>query len=75
MNSTQTVADDEIARRAYEIWESRGRPQSDGRDEWHAAKAELIAARISRRGTTQDRMQTWWQRVREKLATAMQSNY
>ena len=69
MSPSQTVvSDDEIARRAYEIWESRGCPEGDGRQDWEAAKAELTSARVSRNGTTQQRLQGWWQRVREKIA-------
>jgi Protein of unknown function (DUF2934) len=60
------VSREEIARRAYEIWQSRGCPSSDGTDEWQAAEAELTAARISRNGSTQERVQTWWSRVLKK---------
>jgi DUF2934 family protein len=69
MNTTQpVVSDEEIARRAYEIWQARGCPASDGSQDWQAAKEELMAARIGRNGSTQDRIQTWWRRVREKLS-------
>jgi hypothetical protein len=69
MQSTQShIADDEIARRAYEIWQSRGCPASDGQEDWEAAKAELTGTRIGRNGSTQQRLQTWWQRVRQKIA-------
>jgi hypothetical protein len=69
MNTTQPVVlDEEIARRAYEIWQSRGCPQGDGTQDWEAAKAELIAARIRRNGSTQERLQNWWNRVRQKIA-------
>ena len=43
------VTDEEIAKRAYEIWEARGCPEGDGSDNWEAAKAELTAARTTRR--------------------------
>ena len=72
MHNSQVVSDDEVARRAYAIWEARGCPPGDGSAEWHAAKDELIAARVSRNGTTQQRMQAWWQRVREKIAAHME---
>jgi hypothetical protein len=69
MNTTHSiVSDDEIAQRAYQIWESRGCPASDGAEDWQAAKAELTAARIGRNGSTQQRLQTWWRRVREGFA-------
>ena len=61
------VSDDEISQRAYEIWEARGCPPGDGADDWQAAKAELAAARIGRNGSTQQRVQAWWRRVRETL--------
>ena len=35
---------DMIARRAYEIWESRGCPAGSGVEDWLIAEAELIAA-------------------------------
>jgi hypothetical protein len=70
MNTTHTVvSDDEIARRAYEIWQARGCPASDGREDWEAAKAELTSSRIRRNGSTQQRVQGWWQRMREKIAS------
>ncbi len=69
MNATQPIiSDDEIARRAYEIWQSRGCPASDGNEDWEAAKAELLAARIGRNGSSQKRLQDWWRRVRQKIA-------
>lgn len=68
MMSIQTpVSDQEIARRAYEIWESRGCPQSDGSDDWQAAVAELSALKVCRNDSTQRRVQSWWKRVREKI--------
>ena len=39
------VPQEEIARRAYELWESRGRPAGDGTEDWDAAVAELTAQR------------------------------
>ena len=35
------LADEHIARLAYEKWVSRGCPPSDGKDDWFAARAEL----------------------------------
>jgi hypothetical protein len=68
MHSTQShISDEEIARRAYEIWQSRGCPPSDGHEDWQAAKEELTASRIGRNGSTQQRLQNWWQRVRQKI--------
>ena len=62
------VTDDEIAQRAYEIWQSRGCPQGDGQDDWQAAKNELTSSRIGRNGSTQQRLQSWWRRVTERMA-------
>ena len=42
-DTTQAITDDAIARRAYEIWESRGCPEDDGNDNWEAAKLQLMA--------------------------------
>jgi Protein of unknown function (DUF2934) len=70
MNTTQpTISDEEIARRAYAIWQARGCPPGDGTEDWQTAKAELTAGRACRNGTTQDRLQSWWRRMREKLAS------
>lgn len=33
----------EIAQRAYRRWQGRGCPQTDGREDWYAAEAELKA--------------------------------
>lgn len=61
------VPQEEIARRAYEIWQGRGCPPGDGSQDWRAAEAELIAGRVRRNGSTQDRVQSWWGRVRQKI--------
>ena len=37
------VTDDTIAKRAYKLWEDRGRPQGDGGDDWQLAKCQLLA--------------------------------
>ena len=37
------ITDDKIAKRAYELWESRGCPQSDGHDDWKLAERQLFA--------------------------------
>ena len=69
MDNTQAiVSDEEIARRAYEIWQSRGCPASDGQEDWEAAKAEFTTARVSRNGSTQQRIHKWWSKVRQKIA-------
>ena len=69
MGTTQhSVSEEEIARRAYEIWQARGCPPGDGAQDWDAAQAELLATRVLRNGSTQARLQSWWSRVREKLA-------
>lgn len=54
------VSTEEIARRAYEIWESRGRPAGDGTQDWDAAVAELT----ERRGG----LRHWWERLRRSIA-------
>ena len=58
----------EIARRAYEIWQARGCPHGDGSDDWQAAEAELLAERVARGHSSHERMQSWWRRVRQKIA-------
>lgn len=39
--------DSDIAQRAYQRWTTRGRPPSDGREDWYAAEAELLAERAT----------------------------
>jgi hypothetical protein len=69
MNTTKSkVTQDDIARRAYEIWQARGCPPGDGSEDWQAAEAELLGGRVSRNGSTQDRVKTWWDRVRQKIS-------
>jgi hypothetical protein len=69
MNTAQCdVPQDEIARRAYEIWQERGCPEGSGDQDWQAARDQLVAERISRNGSTQDRLRTLWNRLREKIA-------
>ncbi len=36
-----TVTDEAITERAYELWQARGCPESDGSDDWQTAEAEL----------------------------------
>ena len=37
----RTVSDEEIARRAYALWEQRGRPIGSPEEDWHNAKIQL----------------------------------
>jgi hypothetical protein len=67
-SSTAEISQEEIARRAYEIWQARGCPPGDGSENWRAAEAELIAARVRRQGSAQQRLQSWWQQMRQKFA-------
>lgn len=68
MNTMKSkISQDDIARRAYEIWQSRGCPPGDGGDDWRTAEAELMAVRVARNGSTEDRVKTWWDRVRQKI--------
>lgn len=64
MHTTEVdVSQEEIARRAYELWESRGCPPSDGNEDWETAKSELIAERCQGNGN----LWTWWCRIRQKI--------
>ncbi|MGD9636567.1 MAG: DUF2934 domain-containing protein [Pirellulales bacterium] len=54
------VSHDEIARRAYEIWESRGRPEGDGSQDWDAALVELTSRRSGG-------IRHWWERLRRSI--------
>jgi hypothetical protein len=64
----QDISQEEIARRAYEIWQARGCPPGDGSQDWQSAERQLIAERIARNGSTRERLQSWWKRVRQKAA-------
>jgi hypothetical protein len=68
VTTQRKVPSEEIARRAFEIWKSRGCPPGDGGEDWQAAEKELLAGRVDRNGSTQQRLQSWWSRVRQKLA-------
>jgi hypothetical protein len=69
MTTTQReISQEEIASRAYAIWQARGCPSGDGSQDWQAAKAQLIAERIGRNGSTRQRLQSWWTRVRQKIS-------
>jgi hypothetical protein len=61
------VPQDEIARRAYEIWQSRGCPPGDGTQDWQLAEAELLATRVGRNGSTQGRLRSILGRLRQKV--------
>jgi hypothetical protein len=37
------MSDEEIARKAYFLWESRGKPHGSAEEDWHKAKEELGA--------------------------------
>jgi hypothetical protein len=41
------ITDEQIAQRAYELWEARGCPSGDGTEDWEAARAELMAQRVA----------------------------
>ena len=64
----RNIPREEIARRAYEIWQARGCPAGDGSEDWQAAEAELLRTRVGRNGSTQERLQSWWNRVRQTVA-------
>jgi hypothetical protein len=67
MNTAEpVVSDEEIARRAYELWQARGCPPGDGAEDWQAAKAELISRRFSRNGPTGRGFLSWWRRTVQK---------
>ena len=62
----QEIPTEEIARRAYELWEARGCPPGDGSEDWDAALAELGG----RRRRCDDRsggLLTWFARVRRSV--------
>lgn len=67
MNTAESIlSEEEIARRAYELWQARGCPPGDGTEDWQAAERELIAHRFSRNGPQGRGLLKWWRRVRER---------
>jgi hypothetical protein len=67
MNTMElNVSQEEIARRAYELWQSRGCPPGDGSQDWQAAEAELIERRFSRDSAAGRGFASWWRRVLQK---------
>ena len=57
------IPTDEIARRAYELWEARGRPAGDGSQDWDAAVAEIASRRRGLAGG----LRHWWERMRRSI--------
>lgn len=57
------VTNEEIARRAYELWQARGCPPGDGTEDWEAAKSQLMAGHGQQNGN----LWTWWCRIRQKI--------
>lgn len=49
------ISDEAIAKRAYEIWESRGCPEGEGDADWITAKAALEAEAQQAREAQQGR--------------------
>lgn len=45
-----TIDEQTIRERAYEMWEAQGRPQGSQDDDWFAAEAELMAERDAASG-------------------------
>ncbi|HEY4234590.1 MAG TPA: DUF2934 domain-containing protein [Lacipirellulaceae bacterium] len=60
------VPTDEIARRAYELWEARGCPPGDGTEDWERAIAELTSSR-RRNGSPVEGLKDWLARIRNKI--------
>ena len=63
------IADEHIARRAYEIYESRGRADGHADDDWFRAAAEYAARTVGRRGAVRryGPSSSFGDRVREAL--------
>jgi hypothetical protein len=62
MSKTATdIPTEEIARRAYEIWEARGRPAGDGSEDWDAAVTELASR------SDGNSVLGWWHRLRRSI--------
>jgi hypothetical protein len=68
MNTAQhEVPQEEIARRAYELWEDRGCPPGDGTEDWERAVAELTTGR--RNGSPVEGLLDWLARIRKTITS------
>ena len=41
--TVEPITDETISVRAYQLWQARGCPESDGSDDWQNAKEQLLA--------------------------------
>lgn len=67
------VTHEEIARRAYELWQLRGCPAGDGMEDWRAAEDELLSRCNFTGNLATKRMHadhTWWSRMLSKIGRA-----
>ena len=65
----KSVSHDQIAKRAYELWQARGCPLGHGIDDWVAAEAELLGdAREGRRLPLKNFFAACFGRLRRKAA-------
>ena len=63
--TVEPITDETISLRAYELWEARGCPESDGQDDWQVAKQQLTTeAEQARRGP----LGRFWARLRGRAA-------
>jgi hypothetical protein len=66
MHTTECeVPQEAIARRAYELWEARGCPPSDGTEDWERAVAELTSG--NRRNGSAGGLLDWLARISKKI--------
>jgi hypothetical protein len=61
----QDASQEEIARRAYELWQARGCPPGDGTEDWERAVAELTSGH--RRNGSIGGLADWLARLRKKI--------
>jgi Protein of unknown function (DUF2934) len=60
------VPQEEIARRAYELWQARGCPPGDGTEDWERAVAELTTGR-RRNSSPVEGLLDWLARIRKTI--------
>jgi hypothetical protein len=67
MNIVQhEVPQEEIAQRAYELWQARGCPSGDGTEDWERAVAELTTGR-RHHGSPVEGLLDWLARIRKSI--------
>jgi|GEM_PF-1454043 len=61
----QPITDETISLRAYELWQARGCPESDGNEDWQAAQEQLIRE-AQQPGKHRRPLRRFWNQIRSR---------